>query len=218
MAPRNGQPTRFSALFEPKDEKGQPQAVSPVLLPFIPDFDAHLVDLSQWSDAEIRGEIWTRVFQLILKHIFDKDLGRRLPAIFHLLRDLARQESGLAMLRTILRYIARAGRGATREEVQQTLLETFPQDGGVLMKTMAEEWIEEGRAEKQAEALHIQRAVLLQILQHRFMVSNQQIQMLTRQLEEVKNLTQFSVLTNHALDAVSVDDFAQRLQQHLAIN
>jgi predicted transposase/invertase (TIGR01784 family) len=69
----------FGALF----------AVAEPLRPYLPEFRYQLVDLSRLSDEQIQGQIWTRIFQLILKYTFDPRLGERLPAILGLARELA---------------------------------------------------------------------------------------------------------------------------------
>lgn len=49
------------------------------------------------------------------------------------------------MVITLLRYLGSAGVRVKREEVAQKLLALLPKEGRVLMQTMAEEWIEEGK-------------------------------------------------------------------------
>ncbi len=57
------------------------------LRPYTPDFQHLLIDLSAYSNDEIRGEVWLRANLLLLKHIFDPDLIHKLPMILVLLRD-----------------------------------------------------------------------------------------------------------------------------------
>jgi predicted transposase/invertase (TIGR01784 family) len=68
----------FAALFK------APQAVRK----YLPAFEHELLDLSAMPDEAIRGEVTVRVVQLVLKHIFAKDLGARLPAILTLAREV----------------------------------------------------------------------------------------------------------------------------------
>jgi hypothetical protein len=68
---------------------------------YLPSFEHELLDLSALPDEAIRGEVTVRVVQLVLKHIFDKDLGARLPAILALAREVFQQASGLEMLVTM---------------------------------------------------------------------------------------------------------------------
>jgi hypothetical protein len=91
--------------------------VPDALLRFTPHFNFQLVDLSSLSDDEIRGEVWTRIFQLILKYSFDERLSERLPEILGLARELAQQETGLQMIVTILRYVSQTALDMTTEAV-----------------------------------------------------------------------------------------------------
>jgi len=52
---------------------------------YAPEFEYHLVDLSAYSEAEIKGEVFLRVGLLLLKHIFSRKLEPRLPEILALL-------------------------------------------------------------------------------------------------------------------------------------
>jgi hypothetical protein len=58
-------PVEFADLVEP------PEA----LKRFTPHFRHLLTDLSAYSDEQVVGEVWLRVSLLVLKHIFDQNLG-----------------------------------------------------------------------------------------------------------------------------------------------
>ena len=173
--------------------------------------------------------MWLQVFELLLKHIFDPTLGQRLPEILGLIADVASQPSGFAMLVTLLRYIARSGVGASREEIQRAVLTVFPKEGAVLMKTAAQEWIEEALAEgiqkgeaigiQKGEAIGIQKAqrqTILQILSHRFLPSTEIQAQLSEQLEQVADEKSLAALVNDALQVIQLTDFNLRLHQRLA--
>ncbi|MCP4147543.1 MAG: Rpn family recombination-promoting nuclease/putative transposase, partial [bacterium] len=90
--------TDFSFLFDCPDS----------LKRFIPDFQFLLWDAYDYDDDQICGEIQLKVCLLVLKHIFDEDLGERLPNILKLAEDLVRKKTGLEYIETILRYILNA--------------------------------------------------------------------------------------------------------------
>ncbi len=117
--------------------------VPEVLLDFLPDYRYYLSDLSRFSDEELKGEVFLRVRLLVLKHIFSDDLPQRLPGIFALLRELSRRERGLEYVETILRYLASGSERITQEDMDKAIEHTFP-EGGTLMPTIAQRWIEEG--------------------------------------------------------------------------
>lgn len=218
--------TRFTGLFEDL----QPDTLNS-LRNYLPEFHYQLTDLSPFSDTEIQGEIWSRIFQLILRYIFDDELGQRLPGILSLAGELAQQGSGLEMLVTILRYVSRAGRGATREDIRRAVMAVIPNDGGVLLKTAAEEWIEEGIAKGFQQGIEqgleqgieqglergvqAQRTTLGLFLQRRFNPTEPELVTLNQQLSQIHDLDQLTQLFNHALDAADLADFVQRLNPYL---
>jgi hypothetical protein len=121
-----GYSTEFADLIEP------PEA----LTQYTPHFRHLLTDLSTYSDEQVAGEVWLRVSLLVLKHIFDQDLGQRLPEILGLVRNLAQQESGLEMLRTVLLYIAQANQSVTEAEFEQGVAAVTLPEGENLMPTV----------------------------------------------------------------------------------
>jgi hypothetical protein len=134
---------------------------------------------------------------------------------------MARQLSGAEMLATLLRYVARAGVGARKEESRQAVMQLFPQEGGVLMQTAAQEWIEEGRQEGETIGLQkgkrmSQRRAILQILQYRFAPSAETIQRLNEQLDQIENDETLEMLMNNSLQAIHLSNFVQRLERVLA--
>jgi predicted transposase/invertase (TIGR01784 family) len=228
-------PPNFAALFD-WEERGA--KIEESLQLYIPDFAYHLVDLSAMDDTEIQGGVWLQVFELLLKHIFDPTLGQRLPEILGLIAHVASQPTGFEMLVTLLRYVARSGAGASREEIRRTVLTLFPREGAILMKTAAQEWIEEALAEgiqkgeaigiqkgeaigiQKGEAIGIQKAQrqnILQILNYRFTLSPEIDQDLSARLAGIADEKVLATLVNDALQVIHLTDFTQRLDQRLAV-
>lgn len=116
-----------------------------------PDFRYELVNLSPDSQTEIRGEVLLRVTPEVLRHIHSADLGGRLPELVGLLWQLADKQTALEYLEVILRYAAGASDVVTREDLERAVAAAIPESGGVLMPTLAEQWIEEGRQEGRIE-------------------------------------------------------------------
>jgi predicted transposase/invertase (TIGR01784 family) len=212
-------PTNFGAMFP------GPKA----LQSYWPQFHYHLVDLSTYTDDEIRGDIWSRLFLLLLKHIFDGDFGGNLVKIFALMRQLTLNQSGLEMLETMLRYVARAGNNVTTVDLHTAIDVVLPKEGGVLMKTLAEQWIEEGivrgreegivrgREEGLNRGLDAQRKTLSLILQRRFQPSPAELTRIEGRLATITDLEQLAKLIDHALLDVLLLDFTTRLT-HLLHN
>jgi len=122
-----------------RDLFNAPQA----LLAFLPDYRYHLTDLSRFSDAELKGAVIHRVVLLVMKHISSTALAQRLPDIFALLYKLFQQERGIEYIETILRYLTVGSDKITQEDLDKAIEQTFP-EGGELMPTIAQKWMEQG--------------------------------------------------------------------------
>ncbi|QTA82327.1 Putative transposase, RpnA-like [Desulfonema limicola] len=88
--------TKFSDLMENS---------ASLLSAYVPDFEYVMIDLTQYSDEEIKGTVLSRVVMLLFKHIFDPDIIEKLPGIFSLMQEIVEAEDGLHFLETILRYV-----------------------------------------------------------------------------------------------------------------
>jgi predicted transposase/invertase (TIGR01784 family) len=114
------------------------------LRPYVPEFHYHLSDLSTYSDEELKRTAEVGVGLLLLKHIFRPDLREQLPEVLSLWYRVREQENALGYLEAILRYVVSAGPGIDVADVRKALEEAVP-EGDVLMGTIAEEWIKQGK-------------------------------------------------------------------------
>ncbi|MBE7471959.1 MAG: Rpn family recombination-promoting nuclease/putative transposase [Anaerolineales bacterium] len=154
---------RFSALFDLPGE----------LRPYLPEFEYHLADLSQYSQADIKDRVERAVILqlglLSLKYIYAEDVGEQLEKIIRLALALLEQRTGLEYINTILRYMV-AGSDKLSEEQLRTIVLRVIEEGDELMPTIAEQWIEQGQAiglekgreEGREAALNILRRFLAQ--------------------------------------------------------
>jgi len=113
------------------------------------------------------------------------------------------------------------------QRIRRAVMAVMPNNGGVLMKTAAEEWIEEGitkgfqQGVEQGIEQGIERGVQAQrttlglFLQRRFNPTEQALVAINQQLSQIRDLDQLTQLFNHALDAADLADFAQRLTPYL---
>ena len=195
---------------------------------YVPDFEYYLVNLTSLKDEEIRGAVVVRLFVLVLKHIFEEGLGGRLDEILELLVEVMQQSSGIEMATALLRYIARSGVRVKKEVVTQKLLAVLPKEGGILMQTMAEEWIEEGkliglekglqegRQEGRQEGIIEERIeLILRLLRRRFQPDEAMLQTLAKQLWQIPQAEILSQLVDLALDVLVLPDFITKLQSLL---
>ena len=199
--------------------------LSQALARYVPAFEPHFINLSTMSDEAIQGEVLTRMMSLVLKHIFEPQLGGRLDAVLKLASEVIDQPSGMAMVLTLLRYIGRAATRIERSELAEKLLTYLPKEGGVLMETMAQEWIEEGKSrgiqigEARGEArgkLIAQRQIMVQLLHYRFPISTEEEQKkYTAYLAQIDSLDTLTQLINQLLTAETLAEFEQKLLGYL---
>ena len=180
---------------------------------YVPDFEPHLVNVSTIADEAIRGEVTTRLIVTVLKYIFTDGLDGHLDEILQMASEVLQQPSGMEMVMALLRYISRSAVKLDKAEITQKLLTYLPKEGGVLMETLAQAWIEEGKLigfdigkkegveEGIEQGLVAQRQTVLRLLQWRF------------SLERVMHLPNF--LMNALTDAQSPCCFAKLLIGHL---
>jgi hypothetical protein len=119
------------------------------LVGYIPDFGFELYDLHRHSDDEIKGTIASRLVLLLLKHIRDPDLQRKLPDIFVLLRTLMEKETGMQWFEVVLRYLtsARDEEDLSLKEIKEIVEQAVSKDMGGFVMTLEEKIKNEGRLE-----------------------------------------------------------------------
>jgi predicted transposase/invertase (TIGR01784 family) len=137
--------TRFAVLVD----------TQPALTPHIPDFEYVLCDLSTYSDAALVGGVMEQVALLVLKHIFDAggEWDAVLPRLMELLAALDQARDGLAYIQIVLRYLASAAQRLQPDVLRAAVDRMFPEDGGTLMDTIAQEWIRQGREQGREQGL-----------------------------------------------------------------
>ena len=137
------------------------------------------------------------------------------------------QPSGVAMVLALLRYLGRAATKIDRSEMAQKLLTYLPKEGGILMETMAQEWIAEGKeigidiGEARGEArgkLLAQRQTLLQLLLFRFPATaeeEEESEKYTAYFAQIDNLDQLTQLVNQLLLAETLAEFEEKVIGYL---
>ncbi len=208
---------RFARHLTGLEDPDSPLAQA--LVPYVPDFQPHFVNLTAMSDAEIQGEVVTRLFVLVLKHIFERGLGGHLDEILALAAEVIRQPNGMAMVVALLRYLGRASIQLGKDEVAGKLAELLPKERGVLMQTMAEQWIAEGEAKGRQEGRQESlRTMTLRILQRRFATNEVQLQQIEQQLAQITDEAVLDELADAALDVLVLPDFVTRLQRVVPVS
>ncbi len=143
----------FANLFDKMD-------LPDVLRPYVPDFKYWLFDLSQYSDADIKGEVILRLAALLLKYIRRGDLKEALGRILPLLLEIEQKETGLEYIETVLRYLTSGTDKITKDDLNKLLRKVYT-EGEKLMPTIAEQWVEQGKeiGEKKGERKALNRTL-----------------------------------------------------------
>jgi hypothetical protein len=136
------------------------------------------------------------------------------------------------MVMALLRYITWSAVKLNRTEITQQLLAYLPKEGGFLMETLAQEWIEEGKTigfdlgkkegidigKKEGVAqgmVTAQRQTLLHLLQWRFPLAPAAQQTYAQQVARIDNLDHLLQLVNQLLTSQEITDFDQALLSYL---
>ena len=148
-------PRRFQQLISPL-----PQA----LTPFVPQFSYALLDLSARTDAEIKGQVLTRLVQLALRWVFDEQPIERLRTLLALIEHVRDKQTAVAILESLLRYYVQGTQRIEETDIRQLLREST-KSGESIMQTFIDRYIEQGMQQgmQQGEA-----AVLLRLIERRF--------------------------------------------------
>ncbi|MDM8521589.1 Rpn family recombination-promoting nuclease/putative transposase, partial [Anaerolineales bacterium HSG6] len=132
---------QFQGLFSPE--------LPSALRPYLPDFKYWLLDLSSYPDEKIIGWVILQARLLLLKYVWAKDFGTQFERIVRLLFELPNQETALEHLETLLRYAVSTAEHASETDLHAIIIELFEEEGGDIMPTIAERWVEQGRMESQ---------------------------------------------------------------------
>ncbi len=195
--------TNFMALFDPKD-------LPDSLKPYLPNFNYFLVDLSQYSDDQIKGEVILQLGLLLLKYIYRGDLKETLTRIFPLFYEVLEKETGLEYIEMVLRYLTDATGKITETELKNILTEVYA-EGETIMQTIAQTWLEQGekigiiKGEKRGEKKGERKATLEalhQILTIRFEAGLKKFDESLNQLDlkSLKHLNEIALKVNSLAD------------------
>ena len=146
-------PSDFHALVRP---------LPAVLQPYVPQFRYALHDLSARTNAEIKGDVLTRLVQLAMRWIFSQEPLEhleRLIALIALIDQIADRDTALEILESLLRYYVQGTQRVAEDDARQLLEQTSP--GDPIMQTFIDRYIEQGRQQgkRQGEAEFLLRLI-----------------------------------------------------------
>ncbi|WP_027369829.1 Rpn family recombination-promoting nuclease/putative transposase [Desulfovermiculus halophilus] len=167
----------FEDLFDPPSSE---------YLPYIPNFEHILHDISHLNEDEIKGTIVLQAVQLLLKYIQSPELRDQLPRIVELLGSLAEKELVTEYLQVVLEYVFQASEHVDASDVREAF-EKLPQ-GEELMPTIADKLRQEGMQQgmqqgiqqgMQQGELQGKRIILLKQMQRKFSLTSGEVALIT---------------------------------------
>ncbi len=173
------------------------------LEPYVPNFQYILWDATQYTDDEIKGGIILRTALLTFKYIFDEKLRDRLPKIFGLLRELAKNRTGMEYIEAVIKYILNAAPegNVSYEDITSAVKQSFDEKGGDLMRTVADTLIDRG-----VEKGVLNRSIefIADTLDMRF---NSVPKTITEKLHKINDPSKLRVLFKTAMKTESIEEF-----------
>jgi len=158
-------PSDFHALVRP---------LPAVLQPYVPQFRYALHDLSARTNAEIKGDVLTRLVQLAMRWIFSQEPLEhleRLIALIALIDQIADRDTALEILESLLRYYVQGTQRVAEDDARQLLEQTSP--GDPIMQTFIDRYIEQGIEQGMEQGMELgkrqgEAEVLLRQMERKF--------------------------------------------------
>ncbi len=125
----------------------------------MPQFRYTLHDLSARTNAEIKGDVLTRLVQLAMRWIFSQEPLEHLERLIALIDQIADRDTALEILESLLRYYVQGTQRVAEDDARQLLEQTSP--GDPIMQTFIDRYIEQGREQgkRQGEAEFLLRLI-----------------------------------------------------------
>ena len=117
---------------------------------YIPDFNYNLHDISHYHDDEIKGVVLLKILFKTLKYIFTPELRHKLREILELFQELEDRRKGTEYLEVLLRYLTSSAKDLKEEDLKESVTQIL-EEGGDIMTTIAERWVEKGREKGREE-------------------------------------------------------------------
>ncbi|RAK05469.1 putative transposase/invertase (TIGR01784 family) [Halanaerobium saccharolyticum] len=117
---------------------------------YLPDHKYLLYDFSNYSDAEIKGQIKLRLFLKLISHIFDDNFDDGLREVLPLLIELREKTTGLEYIETVVKYILNIGEEISLNELDQKA-KNISAEGSAVIMTIAEKIYHDGKEEGREE-------------------------------------------------------------------
>lgn len=172
------------------------------LAPYVPRFTYALHDFSARTDAEIKGEVLTRLVLLAMRWIFSDEAIDRLRDLLGLIEQVQDRETALEILESLLRYYVQGTQRVDEGDLRALLQQTST--GDPIMQTFIDRYIEQGRQQGIQQGRHQgEAAVLLRLIERKFGPPMESVRQRVEDAD-TETLLRWSerILTADSLDAV----------------
>ena len=170
--------------------------------PFVPQFRYHLCDVGRLSDEQLQGARTLRAMLLTFKYIAREELRDRVIEIAALLEQISSEPGGLDFCRQVLLYLVVGTTRLTERQLQEAVTSAW-EEGGKLMGTIAQSWIEHGIQDGRQQELLSGIELALEL---RYGVTGLT---LMPEIRELNNLDQLSALRDGIRTAQTPDELRE---------
>ena len=156
---------------------------------FIPNFNFSFFDVMRADSSRLANSLSLSFYVEMLKVLHSTDLKELLPRLVEGLTKAHDSQTALEYLEIFFNYIVRSTDTVGREDIMRALKQLPASQGELIMNTLAQEWLQEGRVEG---AMTHGQEMLISFAKERFDILSQdaigKIKMITSQ-EVLDNLT-----------------------------
>ncbi len=181
---------------------------------YVPDFSYRLYDLNEVEDAVLWQEMVIGSWLAVMKYIQRPELEVRLEDIVRVLwrwGEVVGSETGIEALITVLRYVTEAREGLSEERVRAVVEKALP-EGGEVMATLAQKWLEEGIQQGLQQGLvKARRDDVVALLRARLQPGEAWLEWVAEQLEAIDDLGRLQHLLIVAAQVESEEAFEEAL-------
>ena len=107
--------------------------------------------MSEFTDADIKGNITRRLFLSAMKWIFHPDFGKQFDKLPSLFAELSKKQTGMEYIKTVLRYMHEVRDDIDPDEMETKLIRVMDEDKKEIIMTVAERLRKEGKIQGKIE-------------------------------------------------------------------
>ncbi len=104
----------------------------------------NLVDLACFEDDALRDSGKLGIFLLVLKHIYDPNVVQIMSGLAAQMREVEKEDNGADFLVSVFTYLYQVASMDNREQIEKIALESFTEETGGRIMTIAEKLLKEG--------------------------------------------------------------------------